>query len=105
MAKAVLDLLPHELASLRHSDVNATEYLHYRQFFQVWEALDRVTECQGLEVPQMTMDTRAAWLDDYKTLVHQAHEQIIKLLTAEWLVTDIEREERLCFPSHLHPRY
>lgn len=32
----------------------------------VWEALDRVVECQALEVPQMTMDTRAAWLSDYK---------------------------------------
>ncbi|KAJ3559201.1 hypothetical protein NM688_g483 [Phlebia brevispora] len=91
VAKTLLSLLPPELGSIRGPEEQALEYLHYRQFFMVWEALDRVVECQALEVPQMTMDTRVAWLSDYKTLVHQAGEQIIKLLTTEWLITDSER--------------
>ena len=62
----MLSLLPPELGSIREPDVQATEYMHYRQFFMVWESLDRVVECQALEAPQMTIDTRAAWLSDYK---------------------------------------
>lgn len=66
MAKLVLNLLPPELASIREPEERAIEYLHYRQFFIVWEALDRVIQCQALEGPQMTIDTRAAWLSDFK---------------------------------------
>ena len=43
-----------------------TEYMHYRQFFVVWEAPARVVECQALEAPSMNRETRVAWLDDYK---------------------------------------
>ncbi|KAF7797289.1 hypothetical protein EIP86_008484 [Pleurotus ostreatoroseus] len=89
VAKTLLSLLPPELGSIREPDVQATEYMHYRQFFMVWESLDRVVECQALEAPQMTIDTRAAWLSDYK----QARDQIVKLLTTEWLVTDSERSQ------------
>lgn len=32
----------------------------------VWEVLDRVVECQGLEKPHMAVQTKAAWLQDYK---------------------------------------
>ncbi|KIP04648.1 hypothetical protein PHLGIDRAFT_109298 [Phlebiopsis gigantea 11061_1 CR5-6] len=91
VAKAALELLPPELSSIKDPEELSNEYIQYRQFFQVWETLDRVTECQALEVPQMTKDTRAAWLSDYKTLVEQAREQIIILLTTEWLVADSER--------------
>ena len=65
MAKSVLELLPPELSSIKDPEERSNEYIHYRQFFQVWETLDRVVECQALEVPQMTKDTRAAWLSDY----------------------------------------
>ncbi|KAJ7905257.1 107-domain-containing protein [Mycena olivaceomarginata] len=68
----------------------ATEYLHYRQFFIIWDTLERVVECQALETPQMNRNTRAAWLEDYRALVDQAHDQITKLLTSEWLVSDVE---------------
>ncbi len=62
----MLGLLPPELSSIREPEERAVEYLHYRQFFMVWETLERVVECHALEVPQMTKDTRAAWLSDYK---------------------------------------
>ena len=66
MAKTVIELLPPELGSIRDPEELATEYMHYRQLFMVWETLKRVVECEALEVPQMTKDTRAAWLSDYK---------------------------------------
>ena len=62
----LLDMLPAELSSIREPEEFATEHLHYRQFFVVWESLARVVECQALEAPSMTRETRAAWLDDYK---------------------------------------
>ena len=33
-----------------------TEYMHYRQFFGAWEALERVASCQALETPQALFD-------------------------------------------------
>ncbi|KAI1788295.1 hypothetical protein LXA43DRAFT_1159845 [Ganoderma leucocontextum] len=50
----LLDMLPPELGSLMEPKDQVTEYMHYRQFFNV------------LEQPQMNKDTRAAWLSDYK---------------------------------------
>ncbi|KAF7323271.1 Nuclear pore complex protein [Mycena chlorophos] len=90
LAQKLLTLLPIELASIGEPEERATEYLHYRQFFVIWETLERVVECQALETPQMNRSTRAAWLEDYEALVDQAHEQITKLLTTEWLVGDVE---------------
>ncbi|EIW52209.1 uncharacterized protein TRAVEDRAFT_156299 [Trametes versicolor FP-101664 SS1] len=90
VARSLLDMLPPELGTLREPEEEATEYMHYRQFFGVWDALARVTECEALEQPQMNKDTRAAWLSDYKTLIEQAHEQVVKLLTTEWLVSDAD---------------
>ena len=58
-------MLPLELASISESEEHATEYMHYRQFFNIWETLARVVECQALEVQHMNKDTRAAWLKDY----------------------------------------
>lgn len=59
-------MLPPELASIGDPEVQATEYLHYRQFFLIWENLERIVECQSLEVPHMNKDTRQAWLQDYR---------------------------------------
>ena len=66
VAKILLDMLPPDLGTLRDPEEEATEYMHYRQFFGVWDALARVVECEALEQPQMNKETRAAWLDDYK---------------------------------------
>jgi hypothetical protein len=65
VARLLLDMLPPELAAIGTPEERAAEYLDYRQFFIAWETLERVTECQALEAPQMTRDTRAAWLKDY----------------------------------------
>jgi nuclear pore complex protein Nup107 len=66
VAQKLLVLLPLELASISEPEERATEYLHYRQFFIIWDTLERVVECQALETPQMNRNTRAAWLDDYR---------------------------------------
>ena len=68
VAKTLLGVLPSELASIREPEERSVEYMHYRQFFMVWESLNRVVETKALEASQMTKDTRAAWLDDYKVL-------------------------------------
>ncbi|KAJ6459798.1 nuclear pore protein 84/107 [Mycena vitilis] len=90
VAQRLLVMLPLELASISEPEERATEYMHYRQFFIIWDTLERVVECQALETPQMNRNTRAAWLQDYQALVDQAHDQITKLLTSEWLVSDVE---------------
>ncbi|RPD76536.1 hypothetical protein L226DRAFT_460097 [Lentinus tigrinus ALCF2SS1-7] len=90
LAKNLLEMLPPELGTLQDPEDQATEYMHYRQFFGVWEAFARVVECQALEQPQMNKETRAAWLNDYKGLIDQAREDTIKLLTTDWLMSEVE---------------
>jgi len=65
VARLLLDMLPPELAAIGTPEERAAEYLDYRQFFIAWETLERVTECQALEVPQMSRNTHATWLKDY----------------------------------------
>jgi nuclear pore complex protein Nup107 len=55
-------MLPAELASISEPENCATEYLHYQQFFNIWEILAHFVKCQALEVHPMNKDTRAAWL-------------------------------------------
>ncbi|KAG1880885.1 hypothetical protein F4604DRAFT_1748514 [Suillus subluteus] len=43
-----VEMLPHALASIDQPEERATEYLHYRQVFTIWDSLDRVVECQSL---------------------------------------------------------
>ncbi len=59
-------MLPLDLASISEPEAQATEYLYYRQFFVIWEALERVVEIQAMEVLQMSKETRNDWLEDYK---------------------------------------
>jgi nuclear pore complex protein Nup107 len=87
-------MLPRELASVDHPEERATEYLHYRQFFTIWEILDRVVGCQSLEVSTMNRDTRAAWLSDYKGLMDQAYDAVVKLLTSDWMMPDVTGDYR-----------
>ncbi|GLB38465.1 putative nuclear pore protein 84 / 107 [Lyophyllum shimeji] len=91
LAQTLLGMLPAELAAIGEPEEQATEYLHYRQFFIIWETLDRVVQSQALEIAHMNRETRLAWLTDYRGLIDQAHDQITKLLTSEWLVTDVEK--------------
>ncbi|KAH9989542.1 107-domain-containing protein [Russula vinacea] len=88
VARLLLDMLPPELAAISTPEERAAEYLDYRQFFIAWETVERVIECQTLEAPQMSRDTRATWLKDYGGLVSSARELILKLLTMDWLVPE-----------------
>jgi nuclear pore complex protein Nup107 len=101
-------MLPPELAAIGTPEERAAEYLDYRQFFIAWETLERVTECQALEAPQVSRNTHATWVKDYgvralfifpfppvcfssnrmQGLVSSAREQILKLLTMDWLVLE-----------------
>lgn len=65
MARLLLDMLPPELAAINTPEELAAEYLDYRQFFIAWETLERATESQALEAPQVSRDTRAAWIRGY----------------------------------------
>ena len=109
-------MLPPELARIPAPEDRSTEYLHYRQFFVIWDMFDRVIECQALEAPQMSRDTCAAWLRDYRVLcqillstysvayqlggeqdlVDDVREQIVKLLTTDWLLPDTEPTGGTC---------
>ena len=60
-------MLPTELSSIGDPEESATEYMHYRQFFTIWELYDRVMDVEAAEIQGgMTKDTRIAWLNDYK---------------------------------------
>jgi hypothetical protein len=63
-------MLPSELSSISNPEERAAEFLHYRQFFKIWEMLDRVVECQSLEVGVVaSKETKKAWLGDYQVCV------------------------------------
>lgn len=94
LAKNLVEMLPRELASIDQPEERATEYLHYRQFFTIWDSLDRVVECQSLEVSIMNRDTRVAWLSDYKGLIDQAYDAVVKLLTSDWMMPDDAGDRR-----------
>ncbi|KAI6131044.1 nuclear pore protein 84/107 [Pisolithus croceorrhizus] len=93
LARKLLDMLPPEIAAISEPEDRATEYLHYRQFFNIWELLDRVTECRSLQVSLMNKDTRAEWLRDYKELIEQCYGAIVKLLTEDWMLPGREADE------------
>jgi nuclear pore complex protein Nup107 len=57
-------LLP-ELTTLGKSEERATEYLHYRQFFMIWETLERVVEYQSMDGLGMGREVRTGRLADY----------------------------------------
>ncbi|KAH9991402.1 107-domain-containing protein [Russula vinacea] len=80
------------------------EYLDYRQFFIAWETVERVIECQTLEAPQMSRDTRATWLKDYGGLVSSARELILKLLTMDWLVPESDIPGSQCLVADRRAR-
>lgn len=113
MARLLLDMLPPELAAITTPEERAAEYLDYRQFFIAWETVERVMECQTLEAPQMSRDTRATWLEDYgvralfwlslvflngrvQGQVSSAREQILKILTMDWLVPESDIPGSTC---------
>ncbi|KAG2111123.1 hypothetical protein DEU56DRAFT_905551 [Suillus clintonianus] len=60
LAKNLVEMLPRELPSIDQPEERATEYLNFRQFFTIQDSLDRVMECQNLEVSIMNRNTSAA---------------------------------------------
>ncbi|KAG2120265.1 hypothetical protein DEU56DRAFT_918408 [Suillus clintonianus] len=74
LAKNLVEMLPRELPSIDQPEERATKYLNHRQFFTIQDSLDRVMECQNLEVPIMKRNTRAA------CLINQAYDRVVKLL-------------------------
>ncbi|KAL4062442.1 nuclear pore protein 84/107 [Scleroderma yunnanense] len=88
LARKLLDMLPRELASINEPEDRATEYFHYRQFFNIWELLDKVVQCQSLHVSLVNKDARAAWLSDYKGLIDETYDAIVKLLTSDWMLPE-----------------
>ena len=66
LAQSLLELLPIELGSIPEPEEKATEYLHYRQFFTVWEVLESVVECQSQDVPGLDRERKTVWLNRYR---------------------------------------
>jgi len=92
VAMGILDVLPEELASIDTPEDIATEYMHYRQLFFVWDLLEKVADVSGMEIAiEMTKDGKVGWLTKYKALVDEAYEKAVKLFTTEWLVSDVSR--------------
>ncbi|EPQ52913.1 hypothetical protein GLOTRDRAFT_78934 [Gloeophyllum trabeum ATCC 11539] len=91
VAKHVLDRLPDELASIGVPEDRATEFLHYGQFFIVQEAFDRVVALQALEYQPMHREAHIKWSETYRDALDYAREQVVKLLTSDWLVSDVSQ--------------
>ena len=92
VAKRIPDDLPEELASIDKLEDIATEYMHYRQLIHIWDIFDRIAEVIDIEVAdEWTKDAKVAWLNEYEGLVDEVFEKVMKLLTTEWLVSDVSR--------------
>ena len=66
LAQSLLVLLPNELTSIPEPEEKATEYLHYRQFFVIWDTLASVVECQSQNLPGLDRERKAVWLNKYR---------------------------------------
>jgi nuclear pore complex protein Nup107 len=55
-----------ELTSIPEPEETATEYLHYRQFFVIWDTLESVMECQSQNVPSLDRERKGIWLNKYR---------------------------------------
>jgi len=91
VASRLVDALPEELASIGEPEEIATEYMHYRQLFHVWDRIEDVIEPD--DDNEFTKDAKVAWLKRYKALFDEAYEKTIKLFTTEWLVSDVSRAD------------
>lgn len=91
VARRLLLDLPEQLASIDEPEDIATEYMHYRQLFHVWDLFERIAEVTETEITELTKDLKNTWLNEYKALVDEAYEKTVKLFTTEWLVSDVTR--------------
>ena len=94
IARGLLDALPEQLVSINRLEDIATEYMHYRQLFHVWNLFERIAEVTGIEIAnELTKDAKVAWLNEYEALVDEAYAKTVKLFTTEWLVSDVSRAD------------
>ncbi|KAG2337787.1 hypothetical protein BDR05DRAFT_1004738 [Suillus weaverae] len=77
LVKNLVEMLPRKLASIGQPEERATEYLHYSSSSQSGTVL-----------------TGAAWSSDYKGLIDQAYDAIVKLLTSDWMMPDETGDRR-----------
>lgn len=90
-AKTLLSLLPVTLRSMQDTDrEHGGEFLHYLQFFAVWDLFERITEYQLAESGCTTKGAREDWVKGYKSLLDELRGKIVELLTTEWLVNEEE---------------
>lgn len=90
-ALSLLEMLPSGLADLSEPEERATEYLHYRQFFVIWETLERVVEQQGQGVASMQKDERSEWLGRYRVRGSSFVQRVHVLKTGFSLLTELYR--------------
>jgi hypothetical protein len=64
-------MVPSELASISEPEDKATEYLHYRQFFVIWELLEEVVECQAAGNGGLGLgkEEYTNWVNRYRVIV------------------------------------
>jgi nuclear pore complex protein Nup107 len=67
--------------------------------------LGHFIECQSLEMSIMNLGTRAAWLSDYKGIMDQAYNAIVKLLTSDWMMEDRTGDWRSCELTRIRQIY
>jgi len=61
-----LETAPPDLAVISEPEDRATEYLHYRQFFVIWETLEKISNYQTAFAPGLTGDEKATWFAEYQ---------------------------------------
>jgi len=54
------------LAVISEPEDFATEYLHFRQFFLVWETLEKIYESQSTWGRGLTVDEKPTWVAEYR---------------------------------------
>ncbi|THH10924.1 hypothetical protein EW145_g992 [Phellinidium pouzarii] len=93
-ARALLTLLPAQLklvpVEVGFMRTHSAEYVHYLQFFTIWESFDRIAEAQLDESSCTTKGAKESWLNGYKALLDDTRGKILDLLTTEWLVNEEE---------------
>ncbi|KAI5120989.1 hypothetical protein M0805_000450 [Coniferiporia weirii] len=93
-ARALLTLLPAQLklvsAEGEFAGMHSTEFVHYLQFFAIWDLFERISEVQLDEASRTTKGAKESWLNGYKILLDETREKIVELLTTEWLVNEEE---------------
>ncbi len=63
-------MLPEQLQGIKDLFGHSAEFLHYVQFFTIWDLMDRVAESQAQESTYTTKGAKATWLNSFKVYHH-----------------------------------